>query len=175
MVSYDEHRKRAPKSVKVTIITVSSSRYEKASKGMPVKDESGTKAVQMVKEGGHSIVARKLIPDNIKMIRLEILRSLYDEEADVLIITGGTGLTKSDITVESVKPLFEKEIPGFGEIYRMESYKSIGPPSYLSRALAGTIGGKLIFCLPGSPNAVEVGLGIVIPELGHSVFMAKGG
>ncbi|MCP8315710.1 MAG: MogA/MoaB family molybdenum cofactor biosynthesis protein, partial [archaeon] len=106
-------------------------------------------------------------------IRLEVLRSLYDEDADAVILTGGTGLAKRDVTFESIMPLLDKEIEGFGEIFRAVSYQKIGPPSYLSRALAGTLNGKLIFCLPGSPQAVELALNLILPELSHIVYHSK--
>ncbi|MCP8309819.1 MAG: MogA/MoaB family molybdenum cofactor biosynthesis protein [archaeon] len=171
--TYEEHRRLAPKSVNVTVITVSSSRYEKASQGIPVDDESGSKAVSMVRASGHKIVSRKLVSDDEEMIRLEVLRSLYDEDADAVILTGGTGLAKRDVTFESIMPLLDKEIEGFGEIFRAVSYQKIGPPSYLSRALAGTLNGKLIFCLPGSPQAVELALNLILPELSHIVYHSK--
>ncbi|MEM3531413.1 MAG: MogA/MoaB family molybdenum cofactor biosynthesis protein, partial [Nitrososphaerales archaeon] len=149
------------------------SRYEKASQGIPIDDESGSKAIEMIKESGHNIVSRKLVSDDKEMIRLEVLRSLYDEDADVVILTGGTGLAKKDVTYESIKPLLDKEISGFGELFRGISYQKIGSPSYLSRALAGTLNGKLIFCLPGSPNAVETALSLILPELSHMIYLIR--
>jgi len=127
----------------------------------------------MVKTSNHKIVSRKLISDDKEMIRLEVLRSLYDEDADVVILTGGTGLAKKDVTFESIMPLLDKKIEGFGELFRAVSYQKIGSPSYLSRALAGTLGGKLIFCLPGSPQAVELALSLILPELSHMVYHAR--
>ncbi len=157
----------------VTVITVSSSRYEKASQGMTIDDESGSKATEMVRASNHKIVSRKLISDDKEMIRLEVLRSFYDEDADVVVLTGGTGLAKKDVTFESIRPLLDKNIEGFGELFRAISYQKIGSPSYLSRALAGVLGGKLIFCLPGSPQAVELALGLILPELSHMVYHAR--
>ncbi|MCP8321859.1 MAG: MogA/MoaB family molybdenum cofactor biosynthesis protein [archaeon] len=154
-------------------MTVSSSRYEKASQGIAVDDESGSKAIEMIRTSGHKIVSRKLIRDDEEMIRLEVLRSLYDEDADAVILTGGTGLAKRDLTSETIMPLLDKEIEGFGEIFRAISYKKIGPPSYLSRALAGTLNGKLIFCLPGSPKAVELALSLILPELSHMIYLLR--
>ena len=127
----------------------------------------------MVKASNHKIVSRKLISDDEEMIRLEVLRSLYDEDADVVVLTGGTGLAKRDITFESIMPLLDKQIEGFGELFRAVSYQKIGSPSYLSRALAGTLSGKLIFCLPGSPQAVELALGLILPELSHMVYHTR--
>lgn len=172
MASYEEHRKAAPKSVKVSVIVVSTSKYEKASRGEVVDDVSGAKATALILERGYHLLSRKLVSDEVEMIRLELLRSLYDEGADVVILTGGSGLAKKDVTVEAVKPLVEKEIEGFGELFRVASYQKIGAPSFLTRALAGTISGKLVFCLPGSPQAVEMALGVLLPELSHAVYHA---
>ncbi len=127
----------------------------------------------MVKASGHEIVSRKLISDDEEMIRLEVLRSLYDEDADAVILTGGTGLAKRDVTSETIMPLLDKKIEGFGEIFRTISYKKIGSSSYLSRALAGTLNDKLIFCLPGSPEAVELALSLILPELSHMVYLLR--
>jgi molybdenum cofactor biosynthesis protein B len=159
--------------VNVTVITVSTSRYGKASQGIAIDDESGSKIIEMIKASNHKIVSRKLISDDEEMIRLEVLRSLYDEGSDVVILTGGTGLAKIDVTFESIMPLLDKQIEGFGELFRALSYQKIGSPSCLSRALAGILSGKLIFCLPGSPQAVELALGLILPELSHIVYHAR--
>jgi len=172
-VVHEEHKRLAPKSVNITIITVSTSRYEKVSQGIAVDDLSGSKAVKMVMESGHKIVSRKLVNDDKEMIRLEVLRSLYDEDADVVILTGGTGLAKRDVTIESITPILDKAVIGFGEIFRALSYKKIGSPAYLSRAMAGTLNGKMIFCLPGSPQAVELALNLILPELSHIFYIIK--
>ncbi|MGQ9718420.1 MAG: MogA/MoaB family molybdenum cofactor biosynthesis protein [Nitrososphaerales archaeon] len=157
----------------MTIITVSSSRYKKASQGMPIDDESGSKAFDMIKKSGHNVVSRKLVGNDRDTIRLEVLRSLYDEDADVVILTGGTGLSKRDITVDSIMPLLDREIKGFGELFRSVSHKKVGIPSFLSRALAGTLDDKIIFCLPGSPQAVELALDLILPELSHMLYVIK--
>ncbi|MCP8309939.1 MAG: MogA/MoaB family molybdenum cofactor biosynthesis protein [Candidatus Methylarchaceae archaeon HK02M1] len=172
--AYEEHKRLAPKKVRVTIITVSTSRYEKASQGIAVDDLSGSKALEMVKKSGHKVASRKLVNDDKEMIRLEVLRSLFDEGADVVILTGGTGLAKRDVTIESIMPLLDKEMGGFGEIFRALSYQKIGSPAYLSMALAGTLNGKIIFCLPGAPQAVELALNLILPELSHMVYITKG-
>ena len=91
------------------------------------------------------------------------------EGIEVIITTGGTGISKRDITIETIKPLFQKELDGFGEIFRYESYKEVGTGAILSRATAGVYNGTLIVALPGSPHAVDLGMKIIIPELGHLV------
>ncbi len=93
-----------------------------------------------------------------------------DSDVDIIITTGGTGLSKADVTIESITPLFEKKIPGFGELFRYKCIEQIGSSVILTRADAGTFKGKAIFCLPGSPSAVELALGeIIIPETGHII------
>ncbi|HDM36335.1 MAG TPA: molybdenum cofactor biosynthesis protein MoaB, partial [Candidatus Syntrophoarchaeum butanivorans] len=108
-----------------------------------------------------------IIPDRKDMIRRELLRLLISD-TDVIITSGGTGLTSDDITIEAITPLFKKEIPGFGELFRRLSYDEIGGASMLTRAAAGVIEGKLVICLPGSPDAVRLALEkILLPELPH--------
>jgi molybdenum cofactor biosynthesis protein B len=92
---------------------------------------------------------------------------------DIIITTGGTGIGPRDITIETLKRIFKKELNGFGEIFRYESYKELGTGAILSRATAGIYKGKLIVSLPGSPNAVDLGLNIILPELGHIVKHLK--
>ena len=93
--------------------------------------------------------------------------ALFHTSCTIIITTGGTGLESRDITIETIEPLFEKEIKGFGEIFRAISYEELGAGSLLSRATAGIYRKTMIFAMPGSPNAVKTGLGIIIDELGH--------
>jgi molybdenum cofactor biosynthesis protein B len=107
------------------------------------------------------------------LIKGAIHRAL-ESDADVIITSGGTGLASKDVTIESVTPLFDKEIPGFGELFRFKSIGQIGSSVILSRAAAGLLKGKVIFCVPGSPNAVELALSeIILPETGHLVKHAR--
>ena len=122
-------------------------------------------------ETKYTLASRKLIPDDGNDLTQAIEEML--EDVDFIITTGGTGLNERDITVETVEKLFDK-MEGFGELYRQESYKEIGLSSILSRATAGVYKKTLIFSLPGSPNAVKTGLKIIIDELPHIVFHAKG-
>ena len=110
--------------------------------------------------------------DDSKMIRLHLLRSIYETDSDAVILIGGSGLAERDVTIESVKPLFEKEIEGFGETLRILSYRKIGSAAILTRATAGTISGKVVFCLPGSPDAVRTAMQFVLPELPHAVYIS---
>lgn len=116
---------------------------------------------------------RSLISDDSEKLLNEIEHFIC-KDCDVIITTGGTGLSSRDITVETVESLFDKKLDGFGEIFRAESYKDIGTSAILSRATAGIYKKTIIFVLPGSPNAVKLGLNIIIDELGHFVYHAQG-
>ncbi len=124
---------------------------------------------------GHTILGRSLIPDRVSLIRTTVKRAMRSG-ADAIVITGGTGIAPSDVTVEAITPLLEKEMPGFGELFRKISYESIGSAAMMSRAIAGVAKGKALFCLPGSPDGVETAVSrLVIPELGHVLAVARQG
>lgn len=159
---------------KVAVITVSTSRYEKYGELRGVDkirndDESG----KLIYESfGGNVVDYFLIPDDAVKIQKSVLDAL--SKADVCILTGGTGLNPTDVTIEAVEPLFTKKIDGFGEIFRMLSYNEVGYASILSRAMAGLIKDKVVFCLPGSKKAVRLGLEIIKSSLKHILSHAKG-
>ena len=172
MKAPEKHRHEAPKKLKLSLITVSSSRYsEMRSKGK-ARDESGHIAQRLILRKRHVVVQRTLVDDDSRMIRLHLLRSIYETDSDAVILIGGSGLAERDVTIESVKPLFEKEIEGFGETLRILSYRKIGSAVILTRATAGTISGKVVFCLPGSPDAVRTAMQFILPELPHAVYVA---
>ena len=156
------------------MLTVSSSRYILASQGQPVTDESGDLAAERLQAAGHRVVSKRIIDDSADMIRAEVLRAVYEQDVDAVLLAGGTGLAKRDLTIEAVRPLLDKELAGFGELFRMVSYQKIGSPAVLTRALAGTITGHLVFCLPGSPDAVATALDLILLELPHAVSIARG-
>ncbi len=167
----DEHRKAAPKTLSVAVITVSTSRYEKLMKGEEPEDVSGAEIRTMLEAKGHKVQYYRLIPDDKTMVRLEVLNAVKDGSVDAVILTGGTGFTESDVTVEALAPLFDREIEGFGELFRMLSYKEVGSASMLSRATAGIISKKPVFCLPGSPDAVRLAMNLILDELPHLKLM----
>lgn len=173
MKPHEEHRHAASKDIRVAIITVSSSKYREARDGQNVEDVSGETIRRLSEQAGYTIVSQEMIDDDPSMIRLTVLKNLYEAAADAAILTGGTGITSRDITVETLRPLFDKELDGFGNIFRNLSYRQIGSPAHLSRAAAGVINRRIIYCLPGSPNAVETALEIILPELPHAVHMAR--
>jgi molybdenum cofactor biosynthesis protein B len=132
-------------------------------------DVSGRALREGLEAAGHSVVGQTVVRDEPEQIRAAVERGLADG-ARAVLVTGGTGITRRDQTVEAIRPLLEKEIPGFGELFRMLSFQEIGSAAWLSRALAGTVRGALIFVLPGSPNAVRLALDrLILPELGHAV------
>jgi molybdopterin adenylyltransferase len=161
-----EQHKKNLKKVKVGIITLSDSKFKDTTKSDD-KDISG-QIIKSSLKNQHQILAYRLIPDE-KEFLLRVLDEMRKEGVEVIITTGGTGISKRDITIETIKSLFQKELEGFGEIFRYESYKEVGTGAMLSRATAGIYNGTLIVALPGSPNAVELGMKIIKPELGHLV------
>ncbi len=170
------HKHNVPNSCKCAILTISTSRYEKYGKvDRPerAEDASGKLIWGMLQVQGSSVVRYELVPDNIEMIRESIKGCLYSD-ADVMILSGGTGLSPSDVTIEAVAPYIEKDMPGFGELFRYKSTEQIGNAVMLTRAIAGVARGKVIFCLPGSPNAVKLALELVLPEIGHMLKHVKG-
>jgi molybdopterin adenylyltransferase len=143
------------------------------SEGSEYKDESGDLAAQIVQDAGHKVENRKLLPDDKSRIR-NAVRDFLESDASAIVFIGGTGVSNSDVTVETVVPFFEKELTGFGELLRNISYQKIGSAAILTRATAGTAKGKLIVCLPGSPGAVETALQNFIAEFPHIVSVAAG-
>jgi molybdenum cofactor biosynthesis protein B len=141
--------------------------------GSEYKDESGDLAARLIVEAGHEVDTRILLPDEKIMIR-RVVQDFLKSGAHVLVLIGGTGVSPRDVTVETVVPFFEKELTGFGELLRNISYQTIGGAALLTRATAGTAKGKLIVCLPGSPNAVETALRSFISEFPHIVSIAGG-
>ncbi len=159
---------------RVAIITVSTSRYEKYGelKGLEKigdNDESGKLIYESFKS---QAVDYRLVPDDAMEIRKAALDVL--SKADVCIITGGTGLNPADVTIEAIEPLFTKKIDGFGEIFRMLSYEEVGFSAILSRATAGLVKDKVVFCLPGSKKAVRLGLDIIKKSLKHILSHVRG-
>lgn len=153
---------------KCAILTISTSKYWKREKGEnAIGDLSGEIAQELVRENGHEVVYYDVLPDEEDKIHDGIANALH-ADTDFIIMSGGTGLTKNDVTIEVVSKLLKKEIPGFGELFRLKSYDEIGTAAVLSRAIAGVINQKVIFCLPGSPAAVQLALHeIIMPEIAH--------
>ncbi|WP_324735922.1 MogA/MoaB family molybdenum cofactor biosynthesis protein [Thermococcus sp. SY098] len=168
-MSHEEHRAKAPKKFKFAVITVSDT--ASADKR---EDLSGYYIIEELKKAGNENVYYKIVPDE----KLAILKAMLEalEKADVVITTGGTGVTRRDVTIEAIRPLFDKELPGFGEIFRLKSFEEIGTAAVLTRATAGIIRdkeSKVVFCLPGSLNAVKTGVEIIKREAYHILKHAR--
>ncbi|MGE4657324.1 MAG: molybdenum cofactor synthesis domain-containing protein, partial [Gammaproteobacteria bacterium] len=137
-------------SLNIAVLTVSDTRSE-------VTDKSGSLLAERATQAGHSVVERNIVGDDIYEIRAIVSRWIVDPNVNVVLSTGGTGVTGHDGTPEAMLPLLEKEIKGFGELFRAVSFEEIGTSSLQSRSLAGVANGTYIFCLPGSTNACATG------------------
>ena len=166
-----EHRDKSPKHLNVAVITMSDSRAAAFEEGKD-EDISGQIVERKLKEAGHSST-RVVITDDADQIKEEISKAIATEGVDIVITTGGTGVTSRDNTVSVAKSLFDFELPGFGEVLRMKGYEMVGGAAMLTRATAGMIDRKPVLCLPGAPNSVEVAMDLILPELGHLVKHAR--
>jgi molybdenum cofactor biosynthesis protein B len=156
------------KPVRISIVTVSDTRTRET-------DDSGRACSKLLQEAGHSVVRHLIIKDDATYIK-ELVRDLSDANAcDAIVVNGGTGITKRDNTHEALEAIFEKRIDGFGEAFRRLSWDDFGPRAILTRATAGVFNGCVVFSLPGSPNAVELGVTkLILPVLKHAVDLAQG-
>lgn len=134
----------------IAVLTISDSRTE-------ADDTSGQVLVQRIEQAGHRVAERRIVRDDIYQIRAALSQWIADSEINAVVTTGGTGVTGRDGTPEAVKPLLDKEIEGFGELFRMLSYEEIKTSSLQSRAVAGVANATYIFCLPGSSGACRTG------------------
>lgn len=164
-MSVTEHKKQAPKEVRCKIVTISDTRTEET-------DKSGQLLHELLKEAGHTVTSYEIVKDDKESIQQAVLAGYHREDVDVVLTNGGTGITKRDVTIEAVSALLDKEIVGFGELFRMISYlEDIGSSAMLSRAIGGTIGRKVVFSMPGSSGAVRLAMNkLILPELGHITF-----
>jgi molybdopterin adenylyltransferase len=166
--SATSHKEASPTKIRVALFTVSSSRYRDKN----LKDYSGEIAKELLDKEGYEF-SYSVIDDNKAMIRLFLFKALFEENFDAAVLLGGTGLSPRDVTVEAVLPLLDKTLDGFGEIFRKISFESIGSPAVMSRAVAGTMDAKVIFCLPGSPDASSLGMNLILKEIRHAIFIAR--
>jgi molybdopterin adenylyltransferase len=134
----------------IAVITISDSRTL-------ADDKSGTTLVDRIASAGHRLADRMIVKDEVRQIRAAVRKLVKRKDVDVVITTGGTGLTGRDVTIEALRPLFDKEIEGFGVVFHMVSFQKIGTSTMQSRATAGVVSGKYVFCLPGSPGACRDG------------------
>jgi len=166
------HPHEADLEVKVGVISISTSRWKrygdlKGLENVPEDDESTRIVVERL-----NCVDYRLVPDR----RLSIIKAIAElaESVDVIVTIGGTGISPTDVTVDVVRRLVDREIEGFGEIFRMLSYEEVGASAMLSRAFAGVLDGTVIFCLPGSKGAVRLGVELISRVIKHVVSHARG-
>jgi len=160
-MSVTNHKKNTLKNIKMGIVTISSTRTME-------NDKSGAWLSKYIEKQGHTLQAYLIVPDD-KDVIISTMNSLIEEQKIQLIIfSGGTGISPYDLTIESVKPFFEKELTSFSSIFAMLSFEQIDSAAILSRATAGIIKKTVVFCLPGSLNAVKLACkNLIFPESGH--------
>ncbi len=155
------HKKSTPENLRVAVVSVSTTR--KLS-----EDKSGAWIKKQAKKEKHEVVIHQVVTDDIEAIR-ELTRHITEKiSPDVLIMSGGTGISPKDVTIEAVKPLFAKELTAFGTLFAQLSFEEIDSAAILSRATAGIIEQSIVFCMPGSINACKLACkNLIFPELGH--------
>lgn len=174
----ERHRAKAPRSIKAAVVTVSDSKFEYLQKNKKVKggeDTSGKIIVDKLIKNGHKISYYTVIPDDENIILETVDQLIKGGRVEVIITTGGTGISKRDVTIEALEKIFDKRIEGFGEYFRRVSFEKIGEAAILTRATAGVCDGTIVLSLPGSPHGAETGMDIVLKELGHMVRHAREG
>ncbi|MDQ2072500.1 MogA/MoaB family molybdenum cofactor biosynthesis protein [Haloarcula sp. H-GB4] len=163
---HNDHHAHDAEGVDIGVLTVSTSRTLD-------DDPAGDIIAAACEDAGHEIAERRLVADEVDAIE-DAVAALLDEGVDVVLTTGGTGLTPDDVTVDAIEPLFDRPIPGFGELFRWLSYEEVGPMAMASRATAGIVDDRLVFCLPGSENAARTGAEkLVAPAVGHLLGLVR--
>ena len=166
-MSAEQHRQAAPTILGFAILTVSDTRAKR-------DDTSGDAIRELAAAAGHRVIDSILVPDDVAAIRGAVRRLLALPEVDVLVVTGGTGFSPRDVTLDAVGPLLDQLVDGFGELFRMLSWAQVGAAAMLSRAAAGLVGTRAVFLLPGSPKAVTLAMeALILPEAAHLVGQAR--
>ena len=149
--------------LRIAVLTVSDSRTA-------TDDRSGDLLAKELDAAGHLVTQRDILPDEPEQVRVWLAETAARDDVDLILLNGGTGISRRDRTFEAVSSLLERTLPGFGELFRLLSFEEIGAAAMASRAVAGTMGDKLVFCTPGSPAAVKLALTrLILPEAGHLV------
>jgi len=155
------HASHGAVAARLALLTVSDTRT-------PETDVSGATARRLIEQAGHHLVEYRIERDEPDRVRRTVEGWLARDDCDGVVVHGGTGVSRRDRTYEALSALLERRLDGFGELFRALSYEQVGSAAMLSRAVGGVARGKLLFSLPGSPAAVELGLGrLILPELGH--------
>ena len=166
-MSHLAHKNEAPKLTRCFVVTVSDTRTDETDRG-------GKAIVDLLRQQGHEVSGKTIVPDDTDKVRNEIESHIGLAEIDVVISTGGTGISRRDGTYEVVSSLLDKQIDGFGELFRALSYEEIGPAAMLSRACAGIANGTIIISVPGSEHAGRLAMTkLILPEIGHLVREAR--
>lgn len=156
-----EHKKNSPGKLNIGILSISSTRSL-------ADDKSGKWIYTRAVKEGHQVVCHKVVPDQADIISDEVASMLTNLSPHAILLTGGTGISKKDVTIEAVKPMFQKELSAFGVIFAQLSFEEIDSASILSRATAGIINDTIVFCIPGSIKACKLACkALIFPELGH--------
>ncbi len=165
--STHEHKSESPKSIAISVVTVSDTRTLET-------DTGGAQIVELLEAAGHKLVSREIVQDDKFEIADALRRILAAEQARVVVFTGGTGLSPRDVTPEALEPLLDRVVPGFGEMFRMLSYAEIGSAAMMSRAVAGLASGRVVFAVPGSRAAVRLAMEkLILPEMGHLIVESQ--
>jgi molybdopterin adenylyltransferase len=160
-MSHVEHKRGPTRPARCFVLTVSDTRDEHS-------DTSGAAIAQLLEQAGHTVTGRRIVPDDPAEVQRCVRHELAEPDAEVIITTGGTGVTSRDTTYEALAGLLQKRLDGFGELFRMLSYQEVGSAAMLTRACAGVAGGKMVFILPGSEHAVRTAMTkLILPEVGH--------
>jgi molybdenum cofactor biosynthesis protein B len=158
-----KHKADAPKKVNIGILSVSSTRSL-------AEDKSGRWIGSRAKKEGHEVVLHRMVPDDAEIIAQTVHEIIVSGNVQVILLTGGTGISRKDVTIEAVRPFFTKELTAFGALFAQLSFEAIDSAALLSRATAGLIGNTALFCIPGSLKACKLACKVLIfPELGHLV------
>lgn len=161
-----EHKSHAPASVRFALVTVSDTRDL-------FHDGSGGLLAELAQAAGHVVHRRALVRDEPEQLQHALREALLDA-VDVVVFTGGTGIARRDVTFDTIAPRFAKTLPGFGELFRALSFQEMGSAAMGSRAEAGVVAGRLVFLLPGSPNACRLAMErLILPEVGHLVGLMR--
>jgi molybdopterin adenylyltransferase len=166
-MSIHDHRQRAPRAIRVGILTVSDTRSVE-------DDESGALIRDLALGAGHTVVEHRVLPDDADAVRSLLLGWAGDGRFEALLVCGGTGISGRDTTFEAISAILDRRLDGFGELFRALSFQQIGSAAMLSRAVGGIVAGRPIFSMPGSPSAVRLAMEkLILPELGHVVSEAS--
>jgi len=167
-VSLETHKAEAPRSIAFAVITISDTRDAGTDRGGPL-------LVAALEEARHRVTFRAIVKDEAAEIEAVVRTAVQRTDVDMVLTTGGTGIAPRDVTYGVMSRMFESDIPGFGELFRMLSFREIGSAALLSRACAGIVSKKVVVALPGSPKALDLALReILLKEVGHLVAQARG-